>query len=484
MQLRIIIGILLISVTQSVRSNSALHFVDLKPYYNVGDFITVDVQENLQMDARIQRVDLWVAILLSDDSLLFLTPDPLQPFSSEQQAFKLSLEHSMQTHRILDFEVTTGIGGPYTLYAVYVEEGSNPVTDNALVQRSNLLWADLILANTPIISSIGVPSNVIAVADILEIHLSWSLVSEAQSYKIYWHSSDAHSGQFSTETPSLTHTELSSELEYTYQVSAVNSSGLESDLSVSVSATPQAVVQQQDGLFQDMLQDGSLGPEMIWISEGTFSMGDIQDTGYQNEQPVHTVSVDAFAMGRYEITFAEYDIFAHATGGRLPDDGDWGRGTRPVINVSWIDATAYTTWLSDETGKTYRLPTEAEWEYAARAGTETDYWWGNDIGSHQANCKNECGDSFEYTAPVGSFDPNPWGLHDTAGNVWEWVQDWYDYYNSGSIQNPTGPNTGDSRLIRGGGWFGGALNTRASQRNYQEPDTRRYSFGFRILRMP
>ena len=112
----------------------------------------------------------------------------------------------------------------------------------------------------------------------------------------------------------------------------------------------------------------------------------------------HWVSVSAFAMGRYEVTFAEYDKFADATGRGKPDDRGWGRGNRPIINVNWHDATAYAAWLSTETGKEYRLPTEAEWEYAARAGTETKYWWGNEIGSNQANCSNSyCGDSFQYS---------------------------------------------------------------------------------------
>jgi len=121
-------------------------------------------------------------------------------------------------------------------------------------------------------------------------------------------------------------------------------------------------------VFQDRLKDGSQGPEMVRIPAGSFRMGDIQGGGFSNEKPVHRVSVGAFAMGKYEVTFAEYDKFAQATGKSKPDDYGWGRGNRPVIKVSWHDAVAYAKWLSQQTGHTYRLPTEAEWEYAARAG--------------------------------------------------------------------------------------------------------------------
>ena len=124
---------------------------------------------------------------------------------------------------------------------------------------------------------------------------------------------------------------------------------------------------------------------MVIIAAGSFRMGDIQGGGRNNEKPLHDVSVDKFAMGKYEVTFAEYDKFAEATGRKKPSDNGWGRGNRPVINVSWNDARAYAKWLSDQTGKTYRLPTEAEWEYAARAGTSTKYWWGNEIDKSKAN---------------------------------------------------------------------------------------------------
>jgi len=138
----------------------------------------------------------------------------------------------------------------------------------------------------------------------------------------------------------------------------------------------------------------------------------------------------AIIIGRYPITFEDYARFSSSISRRLPNDQGWGRGRQPVINVSWDDAVEYAKWLSEQTGKRYRLPTEAEGEYAARAGTETDYWWGNEMKPGMANCKD--GDSRwggRQTSPVGSFDPNPFGLYDTAGNVWQWVQDaWHENY--------------------------------------------------------
>ena len=138
------------------------------------------------------------------------------------------------------------------------------------------------------------------------------------------------------------------------------------------------------------------------------------------------VSLRSFAISKREITFDEYNKFASATGRRRPYDEGWGRGQRPVINVSWQDAVAYTGWLSDQTGSHYRLPTEAEWEFAASAGSEARFWWGNDVGSQHANCF-DCGSDWSgiKTAPVGSFAASAYGVQDMLGNVMEWVQDCY-----------------------------------------------------------
>ena len=184
-------------------------------------------------------------------------------------------------------------------------------------------------------------------------------------------------------------------------------------------------------VFRDPMKIGTDGPEMIVIPAGKFRMGDIQGRGLKVEQPVHEVHIRRpFAVSRYEITFNQYDEFAKASGRQLPDDEGFGRGRRPVIRVSWNEAVEYTAWLSQQTGKHYRLPTEAEWEYAARGGTDTAYWWGNEMKPGFANCTS-CGTPPDkrQTMPVGSFKPNPFGLYDTVGNVREWVQDcWHDSY--------------------------------------------------------
>jgi len=240
-------------------------------------------------------------------------------------------------------------------------------------------------------------------------------------------------------------------------------------------------------VFRSRLKDGGKGPEMVWIPAGTFRMGYIQGGGRDNEKPVHRVSVSRFAIGKYEVTFAEYDKFAQATGREKPDDKGWGRGNRPVINVSWHDATAYAKWLSEQTGKQYRLPTEAQWEYVARAGTETKYWWGNQIGKNRAACDG-CGaewglDAKKMTAPVGSFAPNPFGIYDTVGNVWEWCADsWHPSYkgapNDGQVWRGGDENY---RVLRGGSWYFNPWFARTAFRVRDVSVGRFDGFGFRVV---
>ena len=255
------------------------------------------------------------------------------------------------------------------------------------------------------------------------------------------------------------------------------------------SASPKDVeVLKPGGVFRDTLPDGSPGPEMVSIPRGEFRMGDIQGSGDAGEQPVHLVRIPRpFAMGRYEVTFDEYDVFARLTGRAPPADQGWGRGRRPVINVSWKDAVAYAEWLSQQTDKRYRLPTEAEWEYAARAGTETAYWWGNEIGKNRANCDG-CGSRWDgkQTAPVGSFSPNSWGLHDTAGNVYEWVQDcWHKDYegapeDGSKAWGKEGGGDCNRRVIRGGSWSYEPRYIRSAYRSRDVPDLRYGNLGFRL----
>ena len=251
------------------------------------------------------------------------------------------------------------------------------------------------------------------------------------------------------------------------------------------------IVRQADKSFRDPLQSGDYGPEMVVIPAGRFQMGDIQGGGYSDEKPVHWVNIDyEFAMGKYEVTFAEYDKFAEATDREKLDDEGWGRDNRPVINVSWYDAVAYTEWLSEQTGKEYRLPSEAEWEYAARAGTETNYWWGNDIGKNRAACDG-CGakwgwDAKRMTAPVGSFSANQFGLYDTVGNVWEWTCSEYENEYRGRENKCLSKNhaDNDSRLsFRGGSWGSDAVDVRSAGRFWWWPTFRFIDLGFRVVRL-
>lgn len=179
-------------------------------------------------------------------------------------------------------------------------------------------------------------------------------------------------------------------------------------------------------------------------------------------------AVKSFKMMKYEVTFDQYDAFTRATRRKLPDDEGWGRGNRPVINVSWEDAQAFAQWVSQQSGARVRLPSEVEWEYAARAGTTTHYWWGDDAGSNRANCDG-CGSEWDnkQTAPVGSFDANPWGLHDTAGNVWEWVED-------------CSSSDCSYRVLRGGSWSFKASDIRSTYRYWSPPDFRYFTYGFRL----
>jgi len=240
----------------------------------------------------------------------------------------------------------------------------------------------------------------------------------------------------------------------------------------------------ENKIFRDRLSDDSFGPEMIWIPAGQFSMGDIKNRGDTDEKPVHEVSIKRFAMSRYEVTFEESDrfakaTFAKATGRKKPDDRGRGRGKRPVINVSWDDAKAYVAWLSKETNKPYRLPSEAEWEYAARAGTSTKYWWGNQIG---VNCR-DCGSQWDgkKTAPVGSFIPNPFGIHDTAGNVWEWVADSYHKsYQDAPEDGSVWEGEKNLRVRRGGSFNYDNSLSRAAFRDRNTSDYRSGSIGFRV----
>ena len=237
-------------------------------------------------------------------------------------------------------------------------------------------------------------------------------------------------------------------------------------------------------VFTDTLKDGSKGPEMVIIPAGEFMMGSLaNEEGRDDDERQHSVQIEKpFAISKYEVTFAEYDRFVEATGQEKPDDRGRGRGNRPVINVSWNDAAAYAEWLSQETGETYRLPTEAEWEYAARARTETAYPWGNEIGRNNANC-NGCGSQWDnkQTAPVGSFEANDFALHDMTGNVREWTCSEYKKNYDGAEQRCIGNKSADAaRALRGGSWFNFPRRVRSADRDGWVPASRNGFVGFRL----
>jgi formylglycine-generating enzyme required for sulfatase activity len=222
--------------------------------------------------------------------------------------------------------------------------------------------------------------------------------------------------------------------------------------------------------------------EMVIVPAGAFDMG--SNTEYEN--PMHRVTIaKQFAIGRYEVTFDEWDRCVEEKGCKAqPDDREWGRGDRPVINVSWLDAKAFVAWLSQKTGQTYRLPSEAEWEYAARAGTNTPFWWGRDVGSRQANCRECNTGSGQQTSPVGSYKPNPFGLYDTAGNAAEWVEDcWNDNYRA-APKDASAWTAGQCRLrvLRGGAYDSQAKLVRSTARFRYDTDVRYSANGFRVVR--
>ena len=224
---------------------------------------------------------------------------------------------------------------------------------------------------------------------------------------------------------------------------------------------------------------------MVSIPAGEFRMGGRGRDAEDREKPAHRVAVPAFKLGKYEVTFAQWDACVADGGcnGYAPDDSSRGRGNRPVFTVSWDDVQSFIDWLNGKTGGNYRLPSEAEWEYAARAGSTTKYSWGDDIGNNLANCESwYCGDRWEYTAPVGSFPANAWGLHDMHGNVSEWVQDcWNDSYEGA----PTDGSAWMSgychlRVVRDGPWFVHPNHMDSAERGWSGRTGRYTSYGFRL----
>ena len=237
---------------------------------------------------------------------------------------------------------------------------------------------------------------------------------------------------------------------------------------------------QANDQFKDCGRD-EFCPEMVVLPPGKFPMGSAVTDGRPDERPQHTVTIgQPFAVGKFEVTFNEWEACVRDAGcasNTNPNDEGWGKGKRPVINVSWRDATEYVNWLKRKTDKNYRLITEAEWEYAARAATLTKYAFGDTINRQQAQF------SAGRTAEVGTFPPNKWGLHDMHGNVWEWVQDCYvNNYFLAPSNGLAAPLLCSTRVLRGGSWDYTEVDLRSARRESNNSGVRRNYIGFRVAR--
>lgn len=307
-------------------------------------------------------------------------------------------------------------------------------------------------------------------------------------------------------------------IRYTSAVRLAPASDPEGSAFRRVAAAPGAADPSPEEAFEvfEAFRDCAFCPEMVVVPPGTFTMGSPESEEFRaaTEGPRHSVMIGApFAVGVYEVTFAEWDACVRMGGCRYtPADRRWGRERRPVIHVSWEDAQAYVSWLSGLTGRRYRFLSEAEWEYVVRAGTVTARYWGEDVsdlcryangagrgltsfrlgGRYSGRLRSArgraveapCDDEYGGTAPVGSFAPNAFGLYDVLGNVSEWTQDcWNDSY-SGDPADGRARESGDCgrRVLRGGSWFIGAWFLRSANRFRNVPDGRDAYYGFRVAR--
>ena len=408
----------------------------------------------------------------------------------------------------------TGLSNATPYY--FVLTASNAIGQSAVSSQSSA---------TPSSEAPATPGGLSLVAGNTRVTATWNEVSGASTYTLYYSAASlAGVSDFTTRSDvtrvaniaGAAHTVpyLSNGSPYYFVVAAANAIG-ESAPSAQMSATPLApTAATAPEIFRDALKDGGQGPEMVVLPAGYFRMGSPSDEVGRDsdEEPLRTVSLDRrVAMGRYEVTFADYDRFARAKAGVYrPKDQGWGRGMRPVINVSWNEAQVYAAWLSVQTGHTYRLPTEAEWEYAARAGTSTKYSFDN-VGLVFCSQANYAGLQFflatevlvtpcgvNRTLPIGGYAANPFGLYNMHGNVREWVEDCYasDYSaapsDGSAVRTGAGGAACNSRVVRGGGWasyvndrgFGAGENPlRSADRKSAEPVIRYGSSGgFRLVR--
>ncbi len=229
-------------------------------------------------------------------------------------------------------------------------------------------------------------------------------------------------------------------------------------------------------------------PEMVAIRAGSFAMG--SSVGRDAEKPVHIVNIEAFEIGRFEVTFAQFDAYTDAIASEQIEDNGWGRGEKPVVNVSWKTIQDYIVWLNTKSNKAYRLPTEAEWEYVSRAGNHTVYSFGDDESqlckyANIADDNKVCSDGQKFTANVGKFEPNEWGVFDMHGNVREWVNDcWHPDYIGAPVNGRAWTRAGncDKRVVRGGSWYSLPNMQRSSVRNKLSISSKGNGTGFRLAR--
>lgn len=220
---------------------------------------------------------------------------------------------------------------------------------------------------------------------------------------------------------------------------------------------------------------------MVYVQGGTFEMGGNDDESHDAERPIHSVTLRGFWIGKYEVTVAQYRAYCNDTGASMPETPRWGWGDdHPIVNVNWSDAKEFADWLSEKTGQRYSLPTEAQWEYAARGGNRSQgktYAGSNSLGIVGWFSTN----SGSQAHAVGQKQANELGIYDMSGNVWEWCRDWYDSYSSQAQQDPRGPGSGTYRVLRGGSWYSDAQNCRVAFRNDSTPVNRNSNYGFRLV---
>jgi formylglycine-generating enzyme len=291
-------------------------------------------------------------------------------------------------------------------------------------------------------------------------------------------------------------------------------------------ATAKAAQQQwAKRLKSEVVETNSIGMKLTLIPPGEFTMGspetelDVRGKHSAGEKQ-HLVRItEPFYLGTYPVTYGDFLTFCHAAEYKTEAETDgkgaygtdskdnwsqkpkftfqnWGRmqtNDHPVVNVTWNDAQAFCKWLSKKEGKTYRMPTEAEWEYACRAGTTTPFSFGNSLNGRQANCDGdfpygmeEKGPDVDNTTPVGKYAANAFGLYDMHGNAQQWCQDRYDkdYYSNSPTDDPQGPTNGADRVIRGGGWKARPVLCRSASRYWFAPEYRYDFLGFRVVRVP